>query len=79
MRMSIDEAINTMEYYDKCHIITQRQAREKAVGVMQKYQKIQKVLERIWNIPSHLINKEECLDRIMETYREVRVDNGNDD
>ena len=44
MRMSIDEAIHTMEYYDKCHIRTQRQAREKAVGVMQKYQKIQEII-----------------------------------
>lgn len=48
------------------------EATKNLIDAAKKYQKIQEVLERVWNIPSHLINKEECLDRIMETYREVR-------
>lgn len=50
MGMSIKKAIHTMEYYDECDITTQRQARAKAVGVMQKYQKIKTTLDKIETI-----------------------------
>lgn len=46
----------------------------KALDTMRKYQQLQEVLEKIWNIPNHLnlTDKAQCLDRIMETYKEVR-------
>lgn len=44
MGMTIEEAIHTMEYYDECDVKTQYKAREKAVGVMQKYRKMQEII-----------------------------------
>lgn len=51
---------------------TATQSLETAIETMRKYQKMQEVLEKVWNIPSCMIDKAECLDRIMETYRTVR-------
>lgn len=45
---------------------------ESAIEVMRKYQIIQKVLEKVWNIPSCMLDEAECLNEIMETYRTVR-------
>ena len=75
MKITIDEHIEVLKSYH--HGFTGcasnlQDSIDVAVDIMCKYQKMQKVLERIWNIPGHLINKKECLDRIMETYREVR-------
>ncbi len=72
MRMTIEESIEIIEQNINIGASKVDCALEMAIDTMRKYQKMQEVLERIWNIPSHLINKEECLDRIMETYREVR-------
>ena len=47
---------------------------DKAINIMRKYQKMQEILEKVWNIPSCMIDKAECLDKIMETYRTVRCD-----
>ena len=47
MKMTIDKAIDTMEYYDECDVTTQYKAREKAVGIMQKYQKLKTILDKI--------------------------------
>jgi hypothetical protein len=43
-----------------------------AIETMHKYQKMQEVLEKVWNVPSCMLDKEECLNKIMETYRTVR-------
>lgn len=51
---------------------TATQSLETAIDTMRKYQKMQEILEKVWNIPSCMIDKAECLDRIMETYRTVR-------
>ena len=40
-----------------------------------KYQKMLEILENVWNIPSCMIDKAECLDKIMETYKSVRRQN----
>lgn len=71
--MTIDDAIKHYENMKKgWYLVYPERLFDFTIETMRKYQKMQEVLERIWNIPSHLINKEECLDRIMETYREVR-------
>ena len=75
MVMTIDKTIEELKAYH--HGFTGyagdfKQTIDNAIEMAEKYKKIEKVLERIWNIPAHLINKEKCLDRIMETYREVR-------
>ncbi|MBR6289330.1 MAG: hypothetical protein IKR19_08345 [Acholeplasmatales bacterium] len=44
----------------------------KAIDTMQKFQTMQEVLEKVWNIPACMIDKAECLNKIMETYRTVR-------
>lgn len=48
------------------------QSLECAVDTMRKYQIIQKVLEKVWNTPSCILDEAECLNEIMETYRTVR-------
>ena len=77
MGMTIEDII--LELEEAKDYPVSNEAIDYAIDTIHKYQKMQKVLERIWNIPSHLINKEECLDRIMETYREMRATDGNND
>ena len=44
----------------------------KTLDIMRKYQKIQEVLEKVWNVSSCMLDEAECLNKIMETYRTVR-------
>ena len=44
MGMTIDEAIGVIEYYEEYGFITQCHAHEKAIRVMRKYQKIEKIV-----------------------------------
>lgn len=64
----IDEGwlISDME---KCDAID---ACEFAIDRIHKYQKIQEVLEKVWNVPSCMLDEADCLNKIMETYRTVR-------
>lgn len=39
---------------------------------MRKYQTMQEILEKVWNVPSCMLDEAECLNQIMETYRTVR-------
>jgi ASC-1-like (ASCH) protein len=43
-----------------------------AITTMRKYQTMQEVLEKVWNVPSCMLDEAECLNKIMETYRTVR-------
>ena len=43
-----------------------------AIDTMRKYQTMQEVLEKVWNVPSCMLDEAECLNEIMETYRTVR-------
>ena len=45
---------------------------EISIDTMRKYQTMQKVLDKVWNVPSCMLDEAECLNRIMETYRTVR-------
>lgn len=69
--MTINTAIDRLEDL--------QEAFDVATDTMRKYQKIQEILEKVWNIPSCMIDKAECLDKIMETYRTVRCDSSKDD
>lgn len=37
-----------------------------------KYQTMEEVLEKVWHVPSCILDEAECLNEIMETYRTVR-------
>ena len=43
-----------------------------AIYTMRKYQTMQAVLEKVWDVPACMLDKAECLDKIMETYKTVR-------
>jgi hypothetical protein len=51
------------------------EAVQAVIKTIHKYQKMIEILEKVWNIPSCMIDKSECLDKIMETYRTVRRQN----
>ena len=77
MGMKIDESlewlISRKEHYemdDNCQELAQ--ALDTAINTMRKYQTMQEVLEKVWNIPSCMLDEAECLNKIMETYRTVR-------
>ncbi len=71
MEKTIEKAI---EWYEglECYTPQAKDAKDVAIDTMRKYQKMQEILEKVWNIPSCMIDKAECLDRIIETYRTVR-------
>ena len=71
MEMTIDKAI---EFFNglECHTPQAKDARDVAVDIMRKYQTMQEVLEKVWNVPSCMLDEAECLNEIMETYRTVR-------
>ena len=48
------------------------EALQMAKETMRKYQTMQEVLEKVWNVPSCMLDEAECLNKIMETYRTVR-------
>lgn len=83
MGMTIEE-VNENLYEIKTDAIYQITSKEKeaidtAIDTMHKYQKMQEILEKVWNIPSCMIDKAECLDKIMEIYKTVRCDSSKDD
>ncbi|MBQ7428357.1 hypothetical protein [Butyrivibrio sp.] len=51
---------------------TNVEAVKTALETMRKYQTMQEVLEKVWNVPSCMLDEAECLNKIMETYRTVR-------
>ena len=71
MGMTIDK---TIEFFNglECHTPQAKDARDVAIDTMRKYQTMQKVLEKVWNVPSCMLDEAECLNKIMETYRTVR-------
>ena len=85
MGMTIDEAIRRIDEHNYIHQYKEpravyiTEAFDVAVEAMRKYQKMQEILEKVWNIPSCMIDKAECLDKIMETYRTVRCDSSKKD
>lgn len=72
MEMSIEEAIRY--YEDKNVVLTEEEALANTIAIetMRKYQKMQEILEKVWNVPSCMLDEAECLNNIMETYRTVR-------
>ena len=77
MGMSIDESINwvnknilEMRNWHLCTI--DKYALNMAIETMRKYQTMQEVLEKVWNVPSCMLDEAECLNEIMEAYRTVR-------
>lgn len=73
MGMTIDEATETIkgERWVACQEKYQ-EAMNLIETTMYKYQAMQEVLEKVWKAPSCMIDKEKCLNKIMETYRTVR-------
>lgn len=81
MRMSIAEPIQTLEYLrdsgvfpfsTKEGVLYTIESIDVAIDTMRKYQTMQEVLEKVWNVPSCMLDEAECLCKIMETYRTVR-------
>lgn len=82
MEIKIDEAIKDIELtseYLKITGVFDNPANEKckpsldmAIDTMRKYQTMQAVLEKVWDVPACMLDKAECLDKIMETYKTVR-------
>lgn len=77
MGMPIDESLEWLisrkehyELYGNCQELAQ--ALDVAIETMHRYQTMQEVLEKVWNVPSCMLDEAECLDEIMETYRTVR-------
>lgn len=72
MEMTIDEAIRY--YEDKNVVLTEEEALANTIAIktMRKYQTMQEVLEKVWNVPACMLDESECLNQIMETYRTVR-------
>ena len=72
MGMTIDKAINAMEYYNQYDNATQHQARKTAIDTMSKYQKIEQIV-KVWH--QDIYAKDfECMAEIAEV-----VEDGNDD
>ena len=84
MEISVDEALINLEslqkdyqdfhdevWKDESYSIN-AESLDVAIETIHKYQKMLEILEKVWNIPSCMIDKAECLDKIMETYRTVR-------
>ena len=67
MYMEISDKHDEYKFLEENHI-----ALEMAIETMHKYQTMQKVLEKVWNVPSCMLDEAECLNKIMETYRTVR-------
>ena len=75
MEITIDVAISNIEMIQTQLEIAQQPRSitfDIAIDTMRKYQKMQEVLETVWNVPSCMLDEAECLNRIMETYRTVR-------
>ena len=77
MGMTIEESlewlISRKEHYemdDNCQELAK--ALDIAITTIRKYQTMQEVLEKVWNVPSFMLDEAECLCKIMETYRTVR-------
>lgn len=80
MGMTIEDHIEVLKSYN--HGFTGcagnlQDSIDAAIDTMRKYQRIQEVLEKVWNASSCTLNKTptfnlECLIEIMETYRTVR-------
>jgi hypothetical protein len=74
MGMTIDLAIEELEStkdYPASDPASD-EALDFAIEIMRKYQTMQEVLDKVWNVPSCMLDEAECLSKIMETYRTVR-------
>lgn len=89
MGLTIDDAIKdielTCEYLKNIGVLdnpaneTCKPSLDMAKDIMKKYKTMQKVLEKVWNASSCMLDKTstfnlECLNEIMETYRTIRED-----
>ena len=81
MEIKIAEPIQTLEYLrdsgafpfnSKEGVLYTAESIDVAISTMRKYQTMQEVLEKVWNVPSCMLDEAECLNEIMETYRTVR-------
>ena len=72
MGMTIEKAIEIINHYLDYPKEEVRKALLLAISTMRKYQTMQEVLEKVWNVPSCMLDEAECLCKIMETYRTVR-------
>lgn len=71
MGMTIDDIIQSLIAMKSVVGVNQFTINE-AIDTMRKYQTMQEVLEKVWNVPSCMLDEAECLNKIMETYRTVR-------
>lgn len=81
MEIKIAEPTQTLEYLrdsgvfpfnTKEGVLYTAESIDVAISTMRKYQTMQEVLEKVWNVPSCMLDEAECLNEIMETYRTVR-------
>ena len=72
MEMTIDKAIDIMEHYKEYGFVSQENGRNKAIDIMCKYQKIEKILAHYReNVRDKVTN--ENMEKILEV-----VEDGND-
>ena len=73
MEMTIDDCIKGLliNKEDDTYVLG-NETIDFAIKIMRKYQTMQEVLEKVWNVPSCMLDEAECLGKIMETYRTVR-------
>lgn len=71
MEMTIDKAIDIMEYYEEYGVISQRYGRNKAVEIMRKYQKITEIMNELnGNFYESYLKDRQTLEKIYEVIKD---------